>query len=58
MLKFYATHEISEVKIQAGSGAQLMGRWPRVLTLTAYLTTLPRGDLPVGISIGDYHYCQ
>ena len=32
MLKFYTTHEISEVKTQAGGGAQLMGLWPRVIT--------------------------
>lgn len=39
MLKFSVTQEISEVKTQAGDGAQLMGHWPRVLTLTVNLTT-------------------
>lgn len=58
------THKISEVKTQAGDRAQLMGHWPRVLTLAVNLTTyshlrerLPR-DLPVSISMGDYLYCQ
>lgn len=65
MLKFSVTQEISEVKTQAEDGAQLMGHWPRVLTLTVNLTTyshlrerLPREDLPVSISMGDYLYCQ
>lgn len=53
------------MKTRAGDRAQLIGHWPRVLTLIVNLTTyshlrerLPREDLPVSISMGDYLYCQ